>query len=345
MAESSANIENRNPWDRTKGGLLAFLGVLVGGTLAYRALGLSWVEAYYQTVITVSTVGYTEVGSDISNTYRLVSSIVILFGTGVALYTLGVTFDALMEGQFRAQLGRNRMERAIEELQDHIVVCGAGQVGQAIVATVLQQGDDVVVIDTSPDEIDLDHLPGAYLVAGDATDDLVLLKAGVDRARGLIIALDSDAANLYVTLSASQINTDLHIVSRANESSAKAKLLRAGAHRVVNPHEIGGNRMASLVLQPNVADFLGESMTDEDLQFRMSELPVTTAAQLADRTLAECGLVDATGVTLLAVRRPDGSFVHNPSGGYALTEGDVLIALGTPEQQHALTAWMAGRTA
>lgn len=336
----SGETEERDPWQRTRFGLLAMAALLAAGTIIYRLLGLSWLDAYYQTVITVSTVGYSEVGDDTGATYRLVTSFIILFGSGIALYTIGVTFDELMDGNLKEHLGRSRVERQLSELTGHIVVCGWGQVGQAITASVLAQGEPVVVIDRRGD-VSMDG--DGFLITGDATDDEVLRRAGIGEARGLVVALDSDADGLWVTLSARAINPELFIVSRSNGAGAGPKLLQAGADRVVNPHKIGGTRMASLMLQPNVADFIGESMSDRHYEVRMSEAPVRANSTLVDRMLGDCGLVAATGITVMAVRRSDGSFAHHPDADYVLRDGDVLITLGTTDQQAALEEWLDGR--
>lgn len=329
-----------DPWHRTRIGLGAMAGLLTVGTLTYRALGLGWIDAYYQTVITVSTVGYSEIGDEIDNTYRLVTSFIVLFGVGITLYTIGVTFDAVMEGRLRQRFGRNRMQRELDELADHIVVCGWGQVGQAITSSIRDHGEVVVVVDR---ERRLAGDIGGLLVTGEATNDDVLRRAGLERARGLVVALDSDADNLWVTLSGRSLNPELFIVARSNGSGAGPKLLQAGADRVVNPHEIGGTRMASLIVQPNVADFVAESMTDRMFEIQLGECAVADCAHLQDRTLDQSGLIEATGVTVLALRRPDGSFVHHPAGDQVLTDGDVLIALGTPSEHETLRLWSAGR--
>ncbi len=335
---TNGNGGEADPWQRTRFGLLALAGLLTAGTVTYRLLGLGWIDAYYQTVITVSTVGYTEVGPSPTPLYRIVSSFVILGGVGITAYTIGVAFDGLMEGRLREQFGRTRMQREIDQLEGHVVVCGWGQVGQAIASALTGEGQDVVVIDRRPD---LEAGPGPnYLVTGDATDDTVLQAAGVGRARGLISALDDDSDNLWVTLSARSMNPELFIVSRSNGPGSGPKLLQAGADRVVNPHEIGGDRMASLMTHPNIVDFIGETMADRKLQIRLAEAEVGPSSLLVERPLGESGLAEATGVTMLAIRQVDGSFVHHPPPDHVLAAGDVLIVLGTPEQQYALRAWM-----
>jgi voltage-gated potassium channel len=318
---------------------MALAGVLGAGTLAYRALGLGWVEAYYQTVITVSTVGFTEVGDNINDTYRLVTSFVILFGVGVALYTIGVTIDGLMEGHFRGQLERTRMIRALDSVEGHSIICGWGQVGRAIGTTLARRGRELVIVDKK-EEVELaGDLTTAHFVSGDATADAVLIHAGIRRARDMVVALDTDADTMYAIVTARAINPDLFIVARSNGATAGPKLRQAGADRVVNPHEIGGSRMASFLLHPHVADFLGESMHDQELELRLGEIEVPPGNGLVGKTLRQCQLGQETGVTVLAVRRMDGTWLHQVSGDVVLEDGDILVALGTPEQQAALRTW------
>ncbi len=330
-----------DPWVRVKQGLAALGGVLVLGTIAYRLLGLNWLDAFYQVVITVTTVGYQEIAppsGEITGVYRLVTSIVVLGGVAVGIYTLGVFFEALIEGRLTTHLGRLRMQREIDVMSDHIIICGYGQVGQAIAASIRIHGDQVVVIDSKEGIHRMCDLPP---VRGDATDDEILQYAGISRARGLVTALDTDAGNLFVTISARTLRPSLYIVSRANEVSAVKKLQSAGADRVVNPHQIGGSRMASFMVQPNVADFVGESMSDDRLEVRLSEVEVIPGSRLADRSIEESGIRATCGVIVLAVRRPDGTFLHQPAAATVPRVGDVLITLGTEEQQQSLRQWVA----
>ena len=328
-----------DPWRRTRLGLLALGVVLVSGTLAYRALGLVWIDAFYQTVITVSTVGFTEVGDNIDGTYRLVTSLLILFGVGVTLYTIGVTFDGVMEGHFRGQLERTRMNRALDSLEGHSIICGWGQVGRSIGRTLAMRGRQLVVVDRK-EWVELSEIaPDSYFLSGDATDDEVLIHAGIKRARDMVIALDTDADTMYAIVTARALNPDVFIVARSNGATAGPKLRSAGADRVVNPHEIGGSRMASFLLHPNVADFLGESMHDQELELRLGEIAVPEDNGLVGQTLRQCQLGQETGVTVLAVRRKGGDWLNHVTGDLVLEGGDILVALGTPEQQDALRAW------
>ena len=328
-----------DPWRRTRLGLLALGLVLASGTLAYRAIGLSWIDAYYQTVITVSTVGFGEVGGQVDSTYRLVTSFVVLFGVGVALYTIGVTMDGLMEGHYRGHLERTRTLRALESLEGHTIICGWGQVGRSIGHSLMRRQRSVVIVDRR-DEIELDdRAQNVYFLSGDATSDDVMLQAGVKRAKDLVVALDNDADTMYAIVTARALNPDLFIVVRSNGPTAGAKLRSAGADRVVNPHEIGGSRMASFLLHPTVAEFLGETMHDQDLELRLGEILIPPGNGLVGKTLRQCHLGQETGVTVLAVRRADGEWLHQVTGDMVLQDGDILVALGTPEQQDALRAW------
>ncbi len=336
-------FDGDDPWDRVVLAAAAFVSVLVAGTVTYRLLGLPWFDAFYQTLITVSTVGYSEVGDDITPAYRAVSSVLILVGVGIGLYAIGQVFGALLEGRLTDHVGRSRMHKEISRLSDHVVICGWGQVGRAICTTLRAEGEQVVVVDRDPSIVQ--HAP-LLAIVGEATDDEVLIAAGVERARSLIVALDGESDNLYVTLSGRALNPDLFIVTRAVGPSSGSKLVQAGADRVVNPHEIGAGRMSSFVLHPHVADFLGETMTDRRYEVRLGEIVVDarTAPSLVGRSLVDSGILDASGLTLLAVRQTDGSFDHRHDGEFEPRPGDVLIVLGTAEQHAAGEAWLAAQT-
>ncbi len=223
--------------------------ILAAGTAGYVLLGLDLLDALYQTVITVSTVGYGD-PEDIGGRYQLFTIALILLGTGTSLYTIGVVIEMLFEGRLDDHIRRRRMQRSIDSLSGHAVVCGYGQVGQAIAAAMIDAGTDVVLIDSNSD-VDPGDL---HLVPGDATHDSTLRNAGLERASSLVVALDSDADNLYVALSARALCPELFIVARANSGDALPKLQQAGADRVINPHQIGGAHMAAAALRQDAAD-------------------------------------------------------------------------------------------
>ena len=328
--------ESKDPWRRFRAGLGILALVLIAGTGGYIVLGLDYLDAVYQTVITISTVGYREIG-DVGARYQVFTVLLILFGTGTSLYTVGVLIETMFEGRLDGQFRRRRMQRRIDRMAGHVVLCGTGQVGRAIEEELRRAGESVVSIDRrEPDHIEV--LEELRMIIGDATDDNILLQAGVHRAKTLVLALDSDVDNLFIALSARSINPDLFIVARANESMAAPKLRQAGADRVVNPHQIGGARMAALVVHPEVSEFLDVVMQQGEIEVRLSEINITDGSVFAKRSLADCGIRRTTGATVLAVRRGE-SFVTNPSRHFVLLPDDLLISLGTEDQLAALRAW------
>ncbi len=322
-----------NPWRRFRAGIGVLALVLVGGTVGYAVLGLALLDAFYQTVITISTVGYREVG-EVGDRYQVFTVLLILFGTGTSLYTLSVLIETMFEGRFNGQFRRQRMEQKIKRLTNHVVLCGYGQVGRAIEAELLKAGEAVVAIDQGEESRSPFSDKGLRLF-GDATDDRVILQAGLDRAKTLIVALDSDTDNLFIALTARSINPRLFIVARANNSTAIPKLRQVGADRVVNPHQIGGARMAALVANPQIAEFLDFVMQDGEFEVGLAETQVTRKSVFAHRSLQDCAIRTNTGANVLAVRR-EGSFINNPSRDLVILPDDLLISLGTSEQLNSL---------
>ena len=322
-----------DPWQRVRVGL-GILGFIIAlGVVGYRILGLGLFDALYQTVITVTTVGYEEIGEpdDIDRAYRWFSLFLALFGVSGALYTLGVMVEAYVEGSLNDGLRIRKEQRMIDRLSGHLIVAGAGRVGASISHYVARHGADVVVIDRDATESDL------LTVIGDATDDETLRRAGIDRAATLIAALDTDASNLYVTLSARALNADLHIVARTNHQSSEPKFFQAGADRVVNPHEIGGSRMGALALHPTLAEFLDEVLHDESHGVTVDEIEVRVGSPADGRTLRD--LIGPTGQPLvIAIRDQDHGYVANPALDTAVHPGSVLVVLGSDADVAALGA-------
>jgi voltage-gated potassium channel len=314
--------------------LLALLGVLVAGSAGYVVLGFSPLDAVYQTVTTITTVGFREV-QPLGTAGKIFTIVLIITGVGTALYAFGVVLEALVEGHLRQHLERRRMEREIARMSGHAIVCGWGRVGRSVGVHLAGLGTQVVVIDRSPERVSTIP-PEIRSLTGDVTNDDVLREAGIMRASALIAAIDTDAENVYVTLSARALRPDLVIVARARTEASESKLLRAGATRVVNPQRIGGQRMAAAAQQPNVVEFLDVVMHDGSLEFRLEEVPVGAGSALAGRTLRDTGLGDATGALVLALRHPDGTFMTNPHLETRIEAGAVLIAIGTGPQIAAL---------
>lgn len=321
-----------DPWRRVRVSALVLGLVTVAGTVAYVLLGLSPLTALYQTVTTISTVGFREYG-DTDAAWKLTTLVVILVGAGSALYTLGVFLETLVEGRLTDRIELRRTARRIAAMRGHVIVCGWGRVGRTIAAHLQGASAEVVVVDIDPARVAQVTGPA---VEGDATDDDVLRAAGIERAATLIAALSTDADNLYITLSARALRPDLLIVARARTEAAEPKLAQAGANRVVNPQKIGGARMAALALQPAVADFLDVVMHDGSLEFRLGEVPLRAGSSLIGRTLRNTQIRDRTGALVLAVRDPAGAFVTNPSPEVVLEADHMLIAIGTAAQLEAL---------
>ncbi len=282
--------------------LLAVLGVVFAGTAGYVVLGFSPLDALYQTVTTITTVGFREV-HPLTSAGKIFTIVLILAGVGTALYAFGVVLETLIEGHLRLMLERRRMERDITRMTGHAIVCGWGRVGRAVGGYLSGLGAQVVVVDNDPDRVAAVPYPA---LTGDVTDDDVLRKAGIMHARALVAAINTDAENVYVTF--------------RNEAS-ESKLRRAGATRVVNPQRIGGQRIAAAALQPNVVEFLDVVMHDGSLEFRLEEVPVPTGSQLVGRTLLDTDVGGSTGALVLALRARDGTFTTNPPLDSRVEEG------------------------
>ncbi len=314
------------PSERLIAGVAVLCAILVAGTTGYVLLGLGVLDALYQTVITISTVGYSD-PENVGGRYQVFTIGLILLGTGTTLYTIGVVIEMLFEGRLDDQLRRRRMQRTIDSLTGHAVICGYGQVGRAIAIALADAGHAVVVIDRDEGVGDVDRL----MVIGDATEDRTLRDAGITRAKTMVLALDSDVDNLYVALRARSLCPDLFIVARANSAGAVPKLHQAGANRVINPHEIGGSRMAAIAMQSGLSDYFEEVLRRTDQDLRLAEHRIPAGSRFAGRPLSELALERSAGTTLLAIRRGE-RWHSTPQGGFKLAAGDLLVVLGTVEQ-------------
>ena len=320
--------------------LVGLVVVTLFGTIGYLLLGFTLLEAIYQTVTTVATVGFREV-HPLGPGGQVFTIVLIVVGVGTVLYNLGVILEAVTEGHLREHLERRRMDKNISAMTGHVVICGYGRVGRAAADFLTSIGHEVVVVDSNPERFA--RLDGAAYLVGDVTDDAVLRAAGIERARAMIATLDTDADTVYVTLSARAMRPDLVIIARARTAGSKAKMGLAGATRAINPQRIGGRRMAVFALQPEVAEFLDVVMHDEDLDFRIQEVHVDPTSAFVDRCLGELDLRGRTGALILAIRPGAGRrFEPHPADDYPVPAGSVLIALGTQDELDALAALGAG---
>ena len=311
------------------------VGVMVFGTVGYWMFGFSLLDAAYQTVTTITTVGFREL-EEFGTAEKWFTMVLIVVGVSTVLYSFTLVMQTVVEGQLREFVGRRRMDRRISQMSGHTIVCGWGRVGAAAAHDLDLAGHQVVVIDQSNDRVGNLEFP---VVVGDATRDDTLRAAGIDRASSLIAALDGDADNLFVTLSGRDLRPDLFIVARARADESIPKLEHAGADRVVNPQELGAARMASFVASPHVAEFLDVVMHDRSLEFRMREFDVPPNSPIAGKTLREANLREVSGALVLALRSPEGQFTTNPRGDTRIESHHVIIAIGTDDDFRRLTAF------
>lgn len=311
------------------------LGVTIFGIIGYSLMeGWSIFDAFYMTVITLTTVGYMEV-HPLSNAGRAFTSVLILTGVGTMLYALSIGVRVLMEGEIREILGRRKLSKKIEKMENHYIICGYGRMGKIICREMLHNGAPFVIIERIPEvfaAIDKELLS----IQGDATQDAVLKEAGIERARGLISVLSTDADNLYVVLSARGMNPRLRIVARASDEGAERKLFRAGADNVVSPYYIGGLRIAHTILKPAVVDFIEFATRSGNIELQMEEIKVKESSSITDKSLDECGIRKELGIIIVAIKRESGEMEFNPTSTSIIRKGDTLVAMGETKQLKAL---------
>ncbi|MCG6918458.1 MAG: potassium channel protein [Deltaproteobacteria bacterium] len=299
------------------------------GTAGYMILE-KWhfLDALYMTVITLTTVGFGEV-HPVSAQGRILTMTVLISGLGVMGYLVGTLTHILVEGQLLRIMGRKKLERQIQKLKNHIIICGYGRVGRIICGEIQRSKPTplVVVENDSTVTAKIEEEGHLYLL-GDATEEECLLKAGIGNAKGLATALDSEADNVYITLTAKGLNPNLFIIARAGRIGSEKKLLQAGANHVVSPHQIGGYRMAQALLRPSVTEFIDFAIHDPGTGIRMEEIPVRPNSKLADVTLVDSGIRKELDLIIVAIKKADGKMLFNPASHTTIQIGDTLIALG-----------------
>jgi len=310
--------------------------VIVGGTIGYVLIeGWSVWDAFYMTVITVTTVGYKEV-HDLSRVGQAFTVVLLLGGVGAALYTFTFLATAIVEGGLPKRLQRRRLYHMLETIRDHFIVCGYGRIGAIVTDQFRRQGIRFVIVERDTVRARAALTLGMLVVEADATREEVLKEAGIDRARGLIAAVGTDAENVYTVLSARVLNPNLFIVGRAEGEDSVLKLERAGANRVISPYQIGAMQMAQTALRPTVVDFVALATSAENFELSMEEITIGKGSSLAGQSIINANLRNRFGVVVVAIQRNDRRMDFNPEPDATMLEGDKLVVLGRPESLKSL---------
>ncbi len=309
--------------------LLIPVVLVAAGTFGYWTIEKDYTlfDSLYMTVITLTTVGYEEV-HPLSQPGRVFTIILLLGGVFTFFFTATELVRAVVSGEVQDLFGRQRMERNLAEMKDHIIICGYGRMGRFICHEFSKGGYPFVVIDRNADHLKNLALANGVPLPGDASDDDVLKHAGISRARALVTVAGMDADNLFVTLSARLLNDKIFIIARAETEAAEVKLKRAGANRVVAPYALGGSRVAHAVLRPNVVDYLDLATGSEFYDLQIEELAIRPGSDLAGVTLKDSRVHLDMGIMVVAIKKAGGGMVFNPPGDARLESGDTIIALG-----------------
>lgn len=308
------------------------LAVVFMGTAGFHVIeGWTWFDGFYMTLTTMATVGYGEI-HPLSHAGRIFNSFLIVMSVSGAAFTIAVFSQTLIEFEFGKVFGRRRMERELAKLSNHYIVCGAGRVGRTVVRELRERGESCVIIERDPVRARWAEEEKIPVIVGNASSEETLVKARIDKARGFVAAVSSDAENLYIILTARGFRSDLQIIARASEEEATPKLLRAGANQVISPYFFVGKRIAQLFLRPNVLDFIDTAFGTERLDIEIGEVKIPSQSALAGKKLADSTIRQQAGVIVLAVKNSEGKMLFNPSQDSVISTGDCLIVIGGDEQ-------------
>jgi voltage-gated potassium channel len=304
--------------------------VIAGGTIGYMIIeGWNLLDSLYMTLITITTIGFREVHAlDNDTPGRIFTVVLIIVGVGSTFYALNLIFQMFLEGHIRSVFGRRKMRKEVRHLKNHYIVCGYGRVGQQVVQELLRRRVDMVVIESRENLIEEMAAKNILFVPGDSTSDEILIAAGVRSARGLIIAIPGEADNVFIALSARQLNPELIITARADSQRARSKIIQAGADQVICPHEIGGMRMAMSTLSPNVVDFMKVAVGEDETGLRLEEIRVGASSRLEGVMLRDSPLRAELDIVVVAIKKPDRKLMYNPRSDTKIEAGDILIVIG-----------------
>lgn len=310
--------------------------IVVGGTLGFMWIEhYPWFDAFYMTLITVTTVGYQEI-HPLSFYGRIFNSLLMVFGVTMLLLAVGGMTQVIIELELTQYFGKRRTRKMIEKLQNHIIVCGFGRVGRGAAHELRRAEVPFLIVDKNEDRVEWAIRDGMLAVLADATDDETLRHAGISRARGLIATLQSDADNLFVILSAKSLKPELQVAARVNSEQSEKKMRLAGADHIFAPYDMTGNRMAQVMLKPHVFQFIDFTTKGMGLDVGIEQFVVPASSEVASKTLLETNIRRELGVIVLAIRKVDGSMHFNPPAEAEIEVGDCLIVMGEAANLHKL---------
>ena len=316
------------PTDRIVRGFLLLAVVFVTAVAGYHFLhGLSWIDAVWLAVVTISTVGFAERSTSPPD-FQLFTLLVILFGLTASAYAFSGLFQFLLAGEIERIVGKRRMQREINKLSGHVIICGFGRLGQNLALDLSVEKRAFVLIDNDQQQAELAESEGYLVISGDATEEETLLSAGLDRARSLVTALPTDAANVFITLTARNLNQDIQIISRAESPNTERKLHQAGASKVVMPAIAGARYMVRMITRPSTADLIELMAETSYLDLEMDELPVRATSKLVGVSIQATEANRKHRLLVIAVKQKDGSMLFNPGADYEFQEDDVAIMMG-----------------
>jgi voltage-gated potassium channel len=328
-------------WLRFQGPTLAavlLISIIAGGTIGYMLIeGWSAWDAFYMTVITITTVGYREV-HDLSRAGQAFTVLIIVSGVGAALYSFTLLAAVVVEGGLPKRFQRRRAARMLETIKDHFIICGYGRIGRLIAGQFRRQKVPYVVVERDAERQQLAIEDGGLAVEADASREDVLKRVGIDRARGLIAAVSTDAENVYTVLSARVLRPEIFIIGRAENEDASEKLKHAGANRVISPYHIGAVQMAQTALRPAVVDFIALATSSDSVELALEEITVAPDSTLAGRSLLAANMRQRFGVIVIGIQRRDGRMEFNPEPDTSIDGGDKLVVLGRPDSMKLLEA-------
>jgi voltage-gated potassium channel len=322
----------KSPYWHIRTALILFFALIAIGTIGFMFIeDLGFCDSLYMTVITVATVGYREIVIP-GTGGQIFTMLVIIAGLATVVYFTTSVVELLLEGRLLDLMGRRRVLRELHDITGHYIICGYGRVGKQITGECHSRGTSVVVVEREKPVAQQGEKDGFIVVNGDATEESVLREAGIERARGLVTALSTDADNLFVTMSARIIRPDIFIVGRCNSDETESKLYRAGADRAISPHNVGGRHMAALLLKPMVCDFIDVVTHGELVELTLDSITVEKSSAVSGRAIRDVLTDNLKGIAILGLKRPKRDFVINPGGQTVLDEGDILITQGSPQQ-------------